>query len=164
MRRVIGWSTDEGFWCLEVSLCGLNTLDEQRKLLGGVHRLHSTIRLIRARIDSLQPQISSHPAELESVRSEFSRLEASLEGLTVNYPLLRSLLSWQRPSVTRIGLSITLRCKSFKMFRRYWLRCGAISTIMRPYSVPLTDCFVKTSVALCTDISGLFLTLCRSIL
>lgn len=66
---------------LKLALRGLNALGEQRELLASVDRLHGAIWLSKAHTQLLWRQISLHPAELESVRSEVRRLKASLEAI-----------------------------------------------------------------------------------
>lgn len=49
------------------------------QLLTGVGRVHNTIRPAEDQIQSLQRQVSPHPAELESLQSKVSQPDASLQ-------------------------------------------------------------------------------------
>lgn len=54
----------------KLALRGLNTLGEQRELLAGVDLLCSSILLSEVHMQSLERQLSAHPAELEWLRCE----------------------------------------------------------------------------------------------
>lgn len=66
----------------------LNTLSEQREILKGMDRLHSSIKLSEECIQSLEGQLLEHPTKLESLTSEVR----GTSWLIANWPLLRQWL------------------------------------------------------------------------
>lgn len=63
----------------KVALYGINTLDNQQKLLECVYQLHSSIALSEAHSYLAQHQLSTVPAELVSVPSKVNGNEVSLK-------------------------------------------------------------------------------------
>lgn len=54
-------------------------------------------------MQSLQSQVSSHSAELESVQSEFGLLEASLEAFNCQVQISRHVLSQRNLPMTNVS-------------------------------------------------------------
>lgn len=74
----------------------LKNLGKQRELLAGVDWLHSSIPSFQAHDESFERQLSVHPAALESVRPQVTRLKASLG-------VVNRQLSTSQPAVTAVG-------------------------------------------------------------
>lgn len=69
--------------------------------------------------------------------------------LAVNCPLSRQILSQQRPSVIINQVKLTVKRKTAKMLRHYWLSSSVVTMIIRLRSVILTRSFFMTSIERC---------------
>lgn len=119
---------------------GLDTPGEKLEVLPIVDGLQRAIWSSEAQIQSLWRQKST-PPDLSPSNPRVAGSRRLLRPFTVMYLLLSQFPRQQLQAGKTFSFIRTLKRTRVRVSSRHYVMCGAASTIVRIFSVPLTGCF-----------------------